>query len=91
VNPWGTISAYLQDILTAIKMFLGYHLHPFRTAVCFSIFMGCQVRERDEVSETMDSCSKLTHLVALEDFISTFSVTVIYSSHKQHLLSLFKG
>ena len=55
---------YLQDILTAIKMFLGYQLHPFGTAVCFSRFIGCQVRKRDEVSETLDGCSKLTHPVA---------------------------
>jgi hypothetical protein len=78
VIPLGhIISVYSKDILTGIKIFLGYQLHPFRTALYFSIFMGCQVRERDEVSERMDSSSKLTHLVALEDFISSFSVTLI--------------
>jgi len=75
-------------MVTAIKILLGYHLHPFRTAVCFSRFMGCQVRQGDEVSETLNSCPKLMHLVALKDLISSFSVTVITSGHTQHLLSL---
>jgi hypothetical protein len=71
-------------------MFLGYQLHPFRKEVYFSRFMGCQLRERDEVTETLDGCSELTQLVALNDFISSLAVTVI-SSKSYTFTSLLKG
>jgi hypothetical protein len=57
-------------------MFLGYQLHPFRTEVYFSRSMGCQLRERDEVTETLDGCSELTQLVAFGRF---YSITCSHS------------